>query len=54
MEPIFTKKKKKLKKLVHVLRKHKLYGIAFTLINSLFNYSQILGVLSVVNCAEIL
>jgi len=37
---------------VHTVQK--LYGIPFTIIKSLYNYYQLLDVLSVVSCAEIL
>jgi len=40
--------------LVRVVQKTSIYGIPFTLIISLYNYYQLLDVLSVVNCAEIL
>ena len=39
--------------LVHVVHKYQFYGIPFTFINSLYNY-QLLDVLFVVNCAEII
>jgi hypothetical protein len=40
--------------LVHVVQKLQCYGIPFTFINSLYNYYQLLDVLSVVRCVEIL
>ena len=48
MGPIFTKKLK------NVFKKHQYYGIPFTFISSLYNYYQLLDVLSVVSCVEIL
>ena len=39
--------------LVHKVHKYQFYGIPFTFINSLYKY-QLLDVLLVVNCAEIL
>ena len=38
---------------VHIVHKYQFHGIPFTFINSLYNY-QVLGVLFVVSCAEIL
>jgi len=39
---------------VHILKKRQFYGIPFTLISSLYNFYQLLDVLSLVNCVEIL
>ena len=38
---------------VHIVHKYQYYGIQFTLINSLYNYYQLLDVLFAVSCAEI-
>jgi hypothetical protein len=35
---------------VHVVKNRQLYGIPFTFISSLYNYYQLLDVLSVVRC----
>jgi hypothetical protein len=43
-----------LKMLVRIVQKRQFYGIPFTFINILYNYDQLLDVLSVVSCAEIL
>ena len=43
-----------LKMLVHIVQKLQCYGIPFIFINSLYNYYQLLDVLSVVSCDEIL
>ena len=37
-----------------IVHKYQFYGITFTLINGLYNYYQLLDVLFVVSCAEIL
>ena len=44
---------KNLKMPVHIVHKYQFYGIQFTLINSLYNYYQLLDVLFAVSCAEI-
>ena len=46
--------KKILKVLVHIVQKSQFYGIPFTFFNNFYNYYQLLDVLSVVSCAEIL
>jgi hypothetical protein len=46
--------KKKLKMLVHIVQKPQFYGIPFTFISSLYNYYQLLDILFVVSCVEIL
>ena len=38
----------------HVLQKRQFYGSQFTFISSLYNYYQLLDVLSIVSCAEIM
>ena len=40
--------------LMRIVHKYQSYGIQFTFINSLYNYYQLLDVLFVVICAEIL
>ena len=45
---------KKLKMLVHIVHKYQIYWIPFTFINRFYNYNQLLDVLFVVSCAEIL
>jgi len=51
IRPIFTEN---IKILVHIVQKLPFYGIPCTFINSLYNYYQLLGVLSIVSCDEIL
>jgi len=50
--PIFTKKIKNA--FAYSKKNVNFYGIPFTIINSLYNYYQLLHMLSVVSCAEIL
>ena len=45
---------KNVKILVCIVQTCQFYGIPFTLINSIYNYYQLLDMLSVVSCAEIL
>ena len=40
--------------LVHIVHKYQFYGILSTCSNSFYNYYQLLDVLFVVSCAEIL
>jgi hypothetical protein len=49
--PIFTKN---LKMTVHIVKKSQFYEIPFTFVNSFHNYYQLLDVLFVVSCDEIL
>ena len=40
--------------LVYIVHKYQFYGIPLTFINNIYNYYQMLDVLFVVRCAEIL